>query len=69
LAARKARESAKREKGAPTLPSTISDELATNPFLRCDEPAIIAAAARHAGRALKDRVEVFAAIREWKNSF
>jgi len=69
LAARKAREGAKREKGAPTLPSTVADELATNPFLRCDEPAIIAAAARHAGRALKGRVEVFAALREWKNSF
>lgn len=69
LAARKARESAKRDKGAPTLPSTIAEELATNPFLRCDDPAIIASAARHAGKPLKDRVEVFAALREWKNSF
>jgi hydroxyacylglutathione hydrolase len=69
LAARKARESAKRATGAPTLPSTIAEELATNPFLRCDEPAIIASAARHAGRPLRDRVEVFAAVREWKNSF
>jgi hydroxyacylglutathione hydrolase len=69
LAARQARESAKREKGAPTLPTTIAEELATNPFLRCDDPAIIASAARHAGRPLTDRVEVFAALREWKNSF
>jgi hydroxyacylglutathione hydrolase len=69
LAARQARESAKREKGAPTLPTTIAEELATNPFLRCDDPAIIASAARHAGKPLKDRVEVFAALREWKNSF
>lgn len=69
LAARKGRESAKRERGAPTLPTTIAEELATNPFLRCDDPAIVASAARHAGKPLKDRVEVFAALREWKNSF
>jgi hydroxyacylglutathione hydrolase len=69
LAARKVRESAKRAEGTPTLPSTIAEELATNPFLRCEDPAIIASAARHAGKPLKDRVEVFAALREWKNSF
>jgi len=69
LAARKVRESAKRDKGTPTLPSTIAEELATNPFLRCEDPAIIASAARHAGKPLKDRVEVLAVLREWKNSF
>jgi hydroxyacylglutathione hydrolase len=69
LAARKGREGAKRAKGEPTLPTTIAEELATNPFLRCDEPAVIASAARRAGRPLEDRVEVFAALREWKNSF
>lgn len=69
LAGRRQRESAKRQRGEPTLPSTIDEELATNPFLRCGEPAIAAAAARHAGRALEGRVEVFAATREWKNSF
>ncbi|MGZ5105284.1 MAG: hydroxyacylglutathione hydrolase C-terminal domain-containing protein, partial [Usitatibacter sp.] len=53
----------------PTLPSTIGEELATNPFLRCAEPGVVAAASRRAGRALAGRVEVFAAIREWKNSF
>jgi hydroxyacylglutathione hydrolase len=69
LAARKVRERAKRDGGEPTLPSTIAEELATNPFLRCGEPGVAAAAARHAGRPLNGRVEVFAAIREWKNSF
>ena len=69
LAERKARESAKRERGVPTVPSTIAEELATNPFLRCAEPAVIAAAERHAGRRLADPVEVFAEIREWKNRF
>jgi hydroxyacylglutathione hydrolase len=69
LAARKARDGAKRARGEPTLPSTIGDELATNPFLRCNEPEVIASAERHAGRPLKNPVEVFAAIRTWKNDF
>jgi hydroxyacylglutathione hydrolase len=69
LAERKARDKAKRVRGEPTVPSTIADELATNPFLRCAEPEVIASAERHAGRRLKDPVEVFAQIRAWKNSF
>jgi hydroxyacylglutathione hydrolase len=69
LASRKARDEAKRARGEPTLPSTIGEELATNPFLRCGEPEVAAAAARHAGRALSGPVEVFAEIREWKNAF
>ena len=69
LAARKAREAAKRERGEPTLPSTIGDELATNPFLRCEEPEIVASAERHAGRRPAGRVDVFATLRDWKNPF
>jgi hydroxyacylglutathione hydrolase len=69
LAQRQSRESAKRENGVPTVPSTIGVELATNPFLRWREPAVVAAATRRAGRALQDPVAVFAEIREWKNSF
>jgi len=68
LAQRRAREAAKRERGEPTLPSTIGEELATNPFLRWDAPEVIAAAERRAGRRLEDPVEVFAEIREWKNN-
>jgi hydroxyacylglutathione hydrolase len=69
LAERKARDSAKRERGVPTVPSTIAEELATNPFLRCAEPEVVASAERHAGRKLGDPVAVFAEIREWKNGF
>ena len=69
LAERKAREAAKRERGEPTLPSTIGEELATNPFLRCHVPEVIASAERHAGRGLAGAVEVFAEIRAWKNNF
>lgn len=69
LAERQSREAAKRERGEPTVPSTIGIELDTNPFLRWKEPAVIAAAERRAGRPLRDPVAVFAEIREWKNHF
>jgi hydroxyacylglutathione hydrolase len=69
LKARETREAAKRGRGEPTLPSTIEEELATNPFLRCEEPEVITSAERHAGRRLKDHVAVFAEIRTWKNNF
>ncbi len=69
LAERHARDRAAREAGRPTLPTTIGEELATNPFLRWDSPEVAASAAAHAGRALAGPVEVFAAVREWKNAF
>jgi hydroxyacylglutathione hydrolase len=58
-----------RDKGLPTLPSTIAQERATNPFVRCHEPAVIATASKYAGKPLHDPVSVLAAIREWKNNF
>ena len=69
LAARKARDTARRDRGEATVPSTLADELATNPFLRCHEPEVIASAERRAGRKLGGPVEVFAEIRAWKNAF
>jgi hydroxyacylglutathione hydrolase len=57
-----------RAKGLSTVPSTLAVEKATNPFLRCGE-AEVAAAARARGAAEDDPVAVFAALREWKNSF
>ncbi len=58
-----------RERDLPTLPSDIGQERATNPFVRCSEPAVVRSASRYAGKELKDPVSVLAAIREWKNSF
>ncbi len=60
---------AQRAKDEPTLPSTLAQEMLANPFLRCDQPEIIAAASKHAGRPLKDAVSVLDALREWKNNF
>lgn len=58
-----------RADGLPTVPTSIGLELQTNPFLRVREPAVIAAAEGFRGRALCGDVEVFAALREWKNVF
>ncbi len=69
LKLRKAFCAAKRHRNEPTVPSTIALELATNPFLRWDSEAVIAAAEKRAGHALKADNEVFAVIREWKNNF
>jgi hydroxyacylglutathione hydrolase len=69
LAQRKVSDTKRRDRGEPTLPTTIGEERATNPFLRCDQPAVIASAERHAGRKLATPVEVLAEIREWKNNF
>lgn len=54
----------------PTLPSTVEQERAINPFLRCREPAVAAAAQRFAPSIDPgDAVAVLAALREWKNEF
>lgn len=60
---------ADRAAGRATVPTRIGIELATNPFLRWDAPAVRAAAASRLGRIPVDAVETFAAIREWKNRF
>lgn len=59
---------AQRAKGLPTLPSSIARERAVNPFLRYREPAVVQSALQH-GAASPDGVEVFAALRRWKNEF
>jgi hydroxyacylglutathione hydrolase len=69
IKARDAQAQAKRGRGEPTVPSTMGEERATNPFLRAYLPAVREAAAAHAGRALVDDVASFGALREWKNRF
>jgi hydroxyacylglutathione hydrolase len=66
---RQAREQAKRDRGEPTLPSTIGEERSTNPFLRAPIAEVRKAAATHTGGALSGDVETFAALRAWKNAF
>ncbi|MGH8766365.1 MAG: hydroxyacylglutathione hydrolase [Burkholderiales bacterium] len=67
LAAREERVRKLRDAGRPSLPSTLGEERATNPFLRCAEPAVVESANKYLGARIADPVQVFAAIREWKN--
>jgi hydroxyacylglutathione hydrolase len=69
LAARQLRDADKRAQGVPTVPSTLADEVATNPFLRAGVAQVRAAAEAHAGQELPDDTAVFAALRAWKNQF
>jgi hydroxyacylglutathione hydrolase len=57
-----------RAAGLPTLPGRISDELAINPFLRCAEAEVVHSARSRVAQA-NSAVEVFAALRQWKNEF
>lgn len=57
-----------RARGWATVPSTIALEKATNPFLRCSEPEIVASVQRRVAQA-KNSLEVFTVLREWKNGF
>lgn len=51
-----------------SVPSTLAEEKATNPFLRCRQPAVLAAA-QGQGAIDTDPVAVFAALRAWRNNF
>ncbi|HET9034317.1 MAG TPA: hydroxyacylglutathione hydrolase, partial [Dokdonella sp.] len=57
-----------RAVGSPTLPSLLADELACNPFLRIDAPALIKSMRQQAPGAA-DRIARFAALRSMKDTF
>jgi hydroxyacylglutathione hydrolase len=59
----------RRERDEITLPTTLGRERLINPFLRSREPTVRAAAERHAGATLPAVVDVFAAVRRWKDGF
>jgi hydroxyacylglutathione hydrolase len=69
LHARQSRDAAKRERGEPTVPSTIAVELATNPFLRCTAPEVVAAAAGVETLQQSDPATIFGVLRRWKDRF
>ncbi len=58
-----------RRQSRPTVPSTLALERDTNPFLRCRIPAIAQAVESHTGTHPVDTTAVFAALRQWKNTF
>lgn len=68
LAAYEAECQSLRDRGLPTLPSTIGQERQINPYLRCDQPDVIACAVAR-GAEGRDPVSVLATIRLWKDQF
>ena len=72
-------EQERRSRGLPTLPSSIALERATNPFLRCAEPALMQSARNHVSSVsnhahtqpsdFSDPANVFAVLRRWKNDY
>lgn len=66
--ARIAAVAAQRAAGQPSVPSTLADELDTNPFLRWSAPGVIAAATGRLGHRPASDAETFGAIRIWRDS-
>ncbi len=58
-----------RSQGIATVPTTIAQELDTNPFLRSSVKAVIDAAAQHNPAMTSDKEAVFASLRQWKDTF
>ena len=60
-----------RERSIPTVPSSLRLEIATNPFLRAEQPQLGEglAAAGKAPQSRDDAIACFAALRSWKDNF
>lgn len=59
-----------RQQQHPTLPSTLAQELAINPFLRCNVKEVVQSAQNFCPDLHPHNpASVLAALREWKNAF
>jgi hydroxyacylglutathione hydrolase len=58
-----------RHRGEPTIPSPMSLELATNPFLRCCEDVLQQSLSRQGKESSTDSERVFTVVRAWKDEF
>ena len=58
-----------RQRETPSVPSTLAQEKATNPFLRASVPAVISAAKNREKDLKNDEASVFKVIRKWKDCF
>ena len=73
LLARETLVRAKRDQGLPSLPSTIEEERATNPFLRVSQKAVIDSVQthcpQHSQHSSTEPTNIFAKLRGWKDVF
>ena len=58
-----------RDQDKPTLPTSIGTEKLINPFLRSEHEAVTISATDFAGKPLPTPLDVFTAVRQWKNGF
>ena len=68
LVAYQAQCEALRRQSLPTLPSTIETERQINPFLRSEQPTVIASARRFDADGVASHGS-FATLRQWKNQY
>ncbi|MCB1841791.1 MAG: hydroxyacylglutathione hydrolase [Halioglobus sp.] len=69
LAARLGTAESLRERGEPTVPSKLSLELETNPFLRCATAELRDSLEQQGRLKGAGAAEVFATVRGWKDTF
>lgn len=69
LSARVVRAKQAREQGQPTVPSALALELETNPFVRCDQPALLASLRKLNKLDNTEPEAVFATVRAWKDNY
>jgi hydroxyacylglutathione hydrolase len=59
----------KRAQNMPSLPSTLRDELAYNPFLRVDQATLWSEWSRQTQAVIQNPLGAFTALRRWKDQF
>ncbi len=58
----------RQERGIPTVPSFLAQEIATNPFLRFDDPEVVSMVEERLGQEVRNDCAVFTELRRWKDS-
>lgn len=58
-----------RRSNQATVPSTLAEEMATNPFMRPDQDTVKQAAEAREGHSISEVDEIFRVIRQWKDTF
>ncbi len=58
-----------RNKSLPTVPFTLAEELATNPFFGYEKSEIRQTVSQKFNLSSPDSIATFAALRQWKNNF
>lgn len=65
----KAELDSKRQKGLPSIPSTMAIEQSINPFLNCENQCVISAVSQKFNHKPNSEAETFAMLRRWKDNF